>query len=71
MGGAYVGAKGLTRGRSHAIRPYSPTMIGGVRGKRRGGERDSGDISGKIVELMSVIEVSVVVVEPRWRYHNF
>ena len=41
--GAYVGATGLARGRSHAIWPW-PVQEAYVRGKRRGGERDSGDM---------------------------
>ena len=64
----HVGAEGLARGRSQAIRPWPDQEA--YEGK-----------DGAVNETLAiyfwqkcgtdVIEISGVVVEPRWRCHNF
>ena len=66
--GAYVGAKGLARGRSHAMRPWPDQEA--YEGKDGAVNETLAIYCGKFVELV-FIEISGVVVEPRWRYYNF
>ena len=59
--GAYVGAKGLARGRSHAIRPWPDQEA--YEGKD--------GAANETLALTDVMQTSGVVVEPQWRYHKF
>ena len=63
--GAYVGAKGLARGRSHAIRPWPDQEA--YEGKD-GAANETLEIYFWQIRGTDVI---LVVVGPRWRYHNF
>ena len=65
--GAYVGAKGLARGRSHAIRPWPDQEA--YEGKD-GAANETLAIYFWQIRGTDVIEISGVVVEPRWQYHN-
>ena len=65
--GAYVGAKSLARGRIHAIRPC-PDQEAYEEKDRAANETLA--IYFWQIRGTDVIEISGVVVEPRWRYHN-
>ena len=62
-----MGAKGLARGRSHAIQPWPD---------QEAYEGNDGAVNETLtiyfpqVRGTDVTEISGVVVEPRWRYHN-
>ena len=63
-----MGAKGLARGRSNAIRPWPDQEV--YEGKDGAVNETLAMYFWQIRET-DVIEISGVVVEPRWRYHNF
>ena len=62
-----MGAKGLARGRSNAIRPWPDQEV--YEGKDGAVNETLAMYFWQIRET-DVIEISGVVVEPRWRYHN-
>ena len=63
-----MGAKGLARGRSHAIRPWPDQEA--YEGKD-GAANEILAIYLWQIRGTDVIEISGVVVEPRWGYLNF
>ena len=62
-----MGAKGLARGRSHAIRPWPDQEA--YEGED-GAANETLAIYFWQIRGTDVVEISGVVVEPRWRYHD-